>query len=317
MSGNQTLRHRIGRTLPGLRVLYDEPMSRHTSFEIGGPADALLVPQTIAELAACLAFCRSERLPWLLLGGGTNLLVADRGVRGVVILLTALADLTVDGCQMRVQAGAEVGAVAEAAADHGLAGLEFLYGMPGTIGGAAWMNARCYGGEVGERLVAARLLDASGEIVTLACTPADFSYKRSPFQEMTGCIVELELQLEPGNTALIRERMQANFEDRRAKGHFRAPSAGSLFKNDRAFGAPTGKILDELGLRGTISGGAAIAPYHGNIFINQGGATAADVFSLIIMAIRAAHQARSILLEPEVRFVGDWDPEELAKLRVA
>ncbi len=309
----------LARDLPGIAAFFSEPMSRHTSFAIGGPADLMLAPVTLAELQACITYCRSQDLSFFLLGGGSNLLVADRGIRGVVLNLTGLVGITAHGCTLCAQAGTPVTKVAEEAARRNLSGLEFLYGLPGTIGGAAWMNARCYGKEIGDRLVSATMLSPDGECFTFNCEQEKFSYKKSPFQTMEGCIVALELALEclaVGSENNIWQTMEAYLADREQKGHFRAPSAGSLFKNDHSFEAPTGKILDELGLRGTVCGGAAIADFHGNIFINNGDATAADVLALMVQAVNLAHQKRGITLEPEVRLVGDWLPEELAQLEV-
>lgn len=306
----QTIRH----LLPAVEVRIDEPMSAFTSFQVGGPADIMLIPRSVKELSDCLTVCRQEGVEIFLLGGGTNLLVSDRGIRGVVLLLTGLAEIRVEGMQIFASAGAPVEKVCEVAADHGLSGMEFLYGLPGTIGGALWMNARCYGGEMSELCVSAGLLTPDGESHRIIPDKKDFSYKKSPFQGVPGCITDVVLQLLEGEQQDIRAAMQLNFEDRAQKGHFLAPSAGSLFKNNRAFGAPTGKILDELGLRGRVSGGAAIAPFHGNIFINNDNATAVDILDLIVLSVETARAKLNILLEPEVRFVGEWSEEELAPL---
>ncbi len=305
------LRKQIKENLGEIAVRYDEPMARHTSFRIGGPADVLLLPASLDELRACLRFVRDRDLPCFLLGGGTNVLVADRGVRGVVIGMSGLAKVWVDGARMVAQAGAAVEQLCVTALQHALAGIEFLHGLPGTVGGAAWMNARCYGGSIADVLKRAKVMDENLEVVTIECSPEDFGYKRSPFQTMAGCICQVELRLTRGDRETILRRMNENHADRVEKGHFSAPSAGSLFKNNRAFGAPTGRILDELGLRGSSRGAAAIAPYHGNIFINQGQATAADMLELIRLAVETADRRKRIRLEPEVRFVGDWRPGEL------
>ncbi|WP_163337216.1 UDP-N-acetylmuramate dehydrogenase [Desulfopila sp. IMCC35008] len=308
------LQQNIERLLAAVEVRFDEPMSGFTSFQVGGPADILLIPRSVGELSDCLTVCRQEGLDVFLLGGGTNLLVSDRGIRGVVLLLTGLAEVRVKGLQIIASAGASVEKVCEVAADHGLSGMEFLYGLPGTIGGALWMNARCYGGEMSELCVSAQLLTPNGESRRIATGQSDFSYKKSPFQLMDGCITDVVLQLHKGEQQAIRAEMQQNYDDRVQKGHFQAPSAGSLFKNNRDFGAPTGKILDELGLRGRVSGGAAIAPFHGNIFINNGSAKAVDILDLIVLSVETARSKLNILLEPEVRFVGEWSDEELAPL---
>lgn len=300
--------------IPSTLVRCDEPMSHHTSFHIGGPADVFLTPRSYEELRLCLRVVKEQALPCFLLGGGTNVLVSDRGIRGVVICTGRLAAMAVSGSTLSAQAGAEVADVCRTAAEHGLSGIEFIHGMPGTIGGAVWMNARCYGGSLADVLVEAEIIDENLDLKTMACDGSQFGYKRSPFQTMSGCIWRVTLQLRPGEQDEIYRLMQKNHTDRVEKGHFRAPSAGSLFKNNRDFGAPTGQIIDELGLRGAEAGGAAIAPYHGNIFINKSNATAMDVLSLIRLAVETAARERNIRLEPEVRLVGDWLPEELAFL---
>lgn len=308
------LREKLGPLLPGIETLFDEPMSAHTSFEVGGPADVMLVPGSMEELATCLEVCRTLDCRPFLLGGGTNLLVSDRGVRGIVVKLGGLNTVHIKGNRLIAEAGATVEKVCQKAEAASLSGVEFLYGMPGTIGGALWMNARCYGGEISDCFVQAEVLTADGALQVVPYSENDFAYKKSPFQQIDGCIISVELELVPGIGGHIREKMESNRSDRKQKGHYRAPSAGSLFKNDRSFGAPTGQILDDLGLKGHVSGGASIASFHGNIFINNGTACAGDILDLIILAFETARKERNILLEPEVRLVGDWAPGELAPL---
>lgn len=300
--------------IPSELIRFDEPMSPHTSFRIGGPADVFLSPRSHEELLLCLAMVRKHDLPFFLLGGGTNILVSDRGIRGVVLYTGGLSQITVSGNLLAAQTGARVEEVSRAAEAHSLAGLEFIHGMPGSIGGAVWMNARCYGHSIGDVLEKAEVIGEDLSFASVHCDSSQFSYKHSPFQAMSGCIWEVTLRLQPGGQEEIRRRMEENYTDRVDKGHFKAPSAGSLFKNNHEFGAPTGRIIDELGLRGMTAGGAAIAPYHGNIFINRDNATAGDVLSLIRLAVETALRKRNIRLEPEVRLIGDWQPEELAFL---
>ncbi len=300
--------------VPSALMRCDEPMSLHTSFRIGGPADVFLAPRSFEELLLCLQAVKKHELPYFLLGGGTNILVSDRGIRGVVICTSVLSGVTVSGNILSAEAGAQVSDVCRAAAAHSLAGIEFIHGMPGTIGGAVWMNARCYGGSISDVLEKTEVINEQLVLSNVSCDPAQFSYKLSPFQNMSGCIWQVTLKLTPGDEGEILEKMRKNHADRVEKGHFNAPSAGSLFKNNRKFGAPTGKILDELGLRGAEVGGAAIAPFHGNIFINRDNASAMDVLALIRLAVETAASKRNICLEPEVRLVGDWLPEELAFL---
>lgn len=310
-----TMQQKICGDLPREIIRLDEPMSEHTSFRIGGPADVLLTPGSYRELLLCLEAVKKHALPCFLLGGGTNILVSDRGIRGVVIATGGLAEITVAGEILVAQTGARVEEVCRAAAEHSLSGVEFIHGMPGSIGGAVWMNARCYGSAIADVLAQVEVVEEGLSLTTVSCDPEQFAYKQSPFQTMSGCIYQVSLQLARGDRETICRKMEENHRDRVEKGHFRAPSAGSLFKNNREFGAPTGKIIDELGLRGATVGGAAIAPFHGNIFINQDKATAMDVVSLIRLAVETARRERNIRLEPEVRLIGDWRPEELSFLQ--
>jgi UDP-N-acetylmuramate dehydrogenase len=288
-----------------------EPMSEHTSFGIGGPADLYAVPQDVAELLALLRFAEAEGLPHFILGGGANILVADAGIRGMVIDMRAFAEIEREGTSLSVGAGTAISAAAEAAAAEGLSGLEFIYRMPGSTGGALWMNARCYGSSIVDVTERVDYLDRSYRHLSLDPSAGEvgFSYKFSPFQHNGGIILRARFRLQVGEAEAIRRRMEEVAADRYRKGHFSYPSAGSVFKNNRAFGSPTGKILDQLGLRGLRHGGAQIAPFHGNIIINLGNATAEDVRALVERARSEAYEQRGLILEPEIRFIGEWREE--------
>jgi UDP-N-acetylmuramate dehydrogenase len=309
-------------------LAYDEPMARHTTFRVGGPADLWVRPRGEgfpAFAAALLGTARSRGVPVFILGGGANLVIADRGIRGIVLdtsgwtgwdlaaVPAAVPGAAAGGRSMRVRSGTAVDAAAEAAAAAGLSGLEFLAGMPGTAGGAVWMNARCYERSVSDLLAETAVLDESLKPLVLPFNAADFGYKQSPFQNREVLILSAQFTLNPRPPAAIYREMADHRRDREAKGHYRFPSAGSAFKNNRAFGKPTGQIIDELGLRGLAAGGAAVAPYHGNIIINTGGAAAADIRALTEDLIRRVKAALNITLEPELIFAGDWQgPVRLA-----
>jgi UDP-N-acetylmuramate dehydrogenase len=296
-------------------ILYDEPMSAHTTFRIGGPADALVAPAARADLVALLEAARLGGIPCFVLGGGANVVVADRGIRGLVVDTRLLCGIEEEGSGDRrllvAGAGAIVDRLVEAAADRGLAGLETFYGMPGSVGGAVFMNARCYEVEMADRLAWVEHVPRDGGAVARrVLDPAEWSYKRSPFQEGGPCaghvVLAAAFRLLSGDPETLRRTMAGKRADREAKGHYRLPSAGSVFKNDRKLGKPTGKILDELGLRGRRVGGAMVSEWHANIFVNAGGATAADLRALIELAQREARGRLGVELEPEVLFVGDF-----------
>jgi UDP-N-acetylmuramate dehydrogenase len=205
--------------------------------------------------------------------------------------------------------GTSLDAAAESAAARGLGGLEFLAGMPGSIGGAVWMNARAYEREIADALSYVEVLDFSAAEVCRLVIPAvkaEFGYKKSPFQKRDQFILSAGFSLHARNEREIRLEMEEHRRDREAKGHYRYPSAGSAFKNNRDFGKATGKIIDELGLKGQRIGGAQIAPYHGNIIINTGGASAADIRALMEQTAAKVREAAGFDLEPEILFAGDW-----------
>ncbi|MDR2758872.1 MAG: UDP-N-acetylmuramate dehydrogenase, partial [Spirochaetaceae bacterium] len=250
---------------------FDESMAAHTTFKVGGPADLWIKPE--GDLfprytAVLLKQAWSYGIPVFILGGGANIVVADRGIRGIVLdtsgwtgwsfLPPANGDHGAWIC-MGIRSGTTVDAAAEAAAGLGLGGLEFLAGMPGSVGGAVWMNARCYERSVSDILIQTEFLDAACILREVPFRAEDFSYKKSPFQDMPGLILSARLRLVPRNREDIRAEMEKHRRDRERKGHYRYPSAGSVFKNNREFGKPTGKIIDELGLRGLRQGGAAVA----------------------------------------------------------
>lgn len=292
-----------------------EPMSGHTSFRIGGPADLFAIPGTGAAAAAMIARARAAAVPVFLLGGGTNLLVSDRGIRGLVVDLGGLVGIEEGGQEGVVTAlgGTPISAVSEYAMSRGLAGLEFCYSLPGSVGGAVWMNARCYERQLSDVLAFVDVVDLSAHhdgtpaVTRLPIISGQWGYKRSPLQAGGALILRAGFRLEPGDPARIGEQMKDFRADRERKGHFLYPCAGSVFKNDRSFGAPTGKLIDSLGLKGRQVGGAEIARFHGNIIVNRGGASASDVLALIELAEAEVHRRMGFRLEREVLLVGEWE----------
>jgi UDP-N-acetylmuramate dehydrogenase len=302
---------------------FDEPMALHTTFKVGGPADFWVRPEGDCfpgYAAELLRFARCQGVPVFVLGGGANLVVADQGIRGIVLdssgwtgwkADTAVStDISGSDASVRVRSGTAVDALVDALAEQGWAGPEFLAGMPGTVGGAVWMNARCQEKSISDMLIETEIIDMDGVSLDpfwVSYQDEDFSYKRSPFQNRNVLITGARFSLKRGAPEELRRTAVTLRQDREAKGHFRAPSAGSVFKNNRDFGKPAGKILDELGLRGFSIGGAAVAPWHGNFIINSGNAAAADIRALTDVLIAKVYAALGITLEPEILFVGDWE----------
>ena len=284
-----------------------EPMAAHTSFRMGGPADLYVLPANADEAAGVLRVCARESVPAFLLGGGTNILVSDSGFRGVVVDMSRLTGIRADGTLVAAQAGTPVSEVAEFALALGFSGLEFAYALPGSMGGAVWMNARCYGAECSDVLEYVDCLGPDLQVRRYLMNRADWSYKRSPFQDGRHVILEAGLRLAPGERSVMEKLMRSHRSDREGKGHFLHPCAGSIFKNNRTFGAPTGQLIDSLGLKGTRIGGAQVAPFHGNIFINTGDARATDMRALIELVEREVRARLGLELEREVILVGDWD----------
>lgn len=285
----------------------DEPLADHTTFRVGGPADAMVFPATVDDVKAVRALARQENLPLFILGKGANLLVSDRGIRGLVLNLTTLAGWSHADGVLTAEAGLDVSAAAEAGRANGFSCLEFLNAMPSTVGGAVFMNARCYGAEVADVLVDATVLDEDNEQRVIPFRKDEWAYKVSPFQGKDWTIVRARFRAIPADPAEVGKVMETNAADRQAKGHFRLPCAGSVFKNNHDFGAPSGVLIDRVGLKGLRRGRALVSPWHANIIVNEGGATAADLRALIGEVKDRVEASLGFVLEEEVIYAGEWD----------
>jgi UDP-N-acetylmuramate dehydrogenase len=284
----------------------EEPMNRHTSFRIGGPADLFAAPQNVEELSELLRACRRESVPVFILGGGSNLLVSDRGIRGMVISLEGIKGIQRHPDGLSALGGTPMDDVADAALREGLTGLEFASSLPGSVGGAVRMNARCFEKSISDVLSGVQVLGADATAREKEIDPSQWGYKLSPFQASGETIVRASFRLRPCEKSLIERQMSGFRRERERRGHFLYPCAGSVFKNNRGFGVPTGKLIDSLGLKGRRIGGAQIAPYHGNIIINTGGASASDVLALIGLVEREVRLGLGLELEREVVLAGEW-----------
>ena len=287
------------------QVLVNEPMASHTTFRIGGPADYFVMPQTTEELAGVLKLCKEEQMPYFILGNGSNLLVGDKGFRGVVIQLYKNFDgFQIEGTKVTARAGAMLIRVAKEAGKAGLTGLEFASGIPGTIGGAMVMNAGAYGGEMKDVVTAVTVLTKDGDIKTLTGEEMNFRYRGSVVEDEGYIVLETVMELKEGNPEEIQTRMEELSLQRRTKQPIEYPSAGSTFKRPEGYFA--GKLIQDAGLRGYSKGGAQVSEKHCGFVINAGGATAADVMQLMQDVSDKVHAQFGVTLEPEVKRIGEF-----------
>ena len=291
------------RVSPGTVVHRNEPLGRRTTLRVGGPADLFVEPASESDLAATLAFCRERDLPFFVLGRGSNLLVKDHGYRGVVICLSAslFTRIEISGTDIRCGAGAKLKVVSVEAKRHSLAGLEFLEGIPGSVGGALRMNAGAMGGALFDVVQSVRLMDSSGRARDCQPGELDVTY-RSCSTLKSEIALGATLRGRPDQRELIEQRM-LQFSRKRWQSQPAAPSAGCIFKNPVT--VPAGKLIDELGLKGARVGHARVSIEHGNFIVNDGGARAQDILELIDLIRSKAREQRGIELETEVEIIGE------------
>ena len=284
-------------------LLPNEPMSRHTTFRIGGPADLMVLHTTEEQAAAVIRACAEAEVRPYLLGLGSNLLVSDAGLRGVVLKLAEnLSQVQVQENRLICQAGASNEQVAKVAQAHGLAGYEFASGIPGTIGGAATMNAGAYDGEFSQVAVSVRCITPEGELVNVPADQACWSYRHSMMMDRGYLVVAATLELEPQDPAVIQERMDDLRQRRESKQPLEMPSAGSTFKRPEGYFA--GKLIQDSGCQGLSVGGAQVSTKHAGFVVNNGSATAADVLGLIEEVQNRVMEHFGVAMEPEVRMWG-------------
>ena len=284
-------------------VCTDELMSRHTTFRIGGPASVFVTPKSEKDLVTAIEICRSQGAPYFILGNGSNLLVSDQGYDGVVVHIGSdLRDISVEGTEITAKTGAMLSQVAHAALAHGLTGMEFAAGIPGSLGGACMMNAGAYGGEMSQILVGVRALDDKGQIVELAADQLELGYRHSIMMEKQYVVLGARIHLEKGNLEKIQAQMDDLKEKRIAKQPLEYPSAGSTFK--RPEGAFAGKLIMDAGLRGFRIGDAMVSEKHCGFVVNAGKATAEDVCGVISHVQQVVMEKYGKELEPEIRFLG-------------
>jgi UDP-N-acetylmuramate dehydrogenase len=283
----------------------NEELSRYTTFKIGGVADYIAEPENADQIKGLIALCRRCNMPYFILGNGSNILVSDKGYRGLIIhILSGMNDIRVEDTRILAQAGASLIKVSKTAKENGLTGMEFASGIPGSVGGAVYMNAGAYGGELKHVVSSVKVMNSNGDIYDVACEDMDFSYRHSIVEEQELIVLEAVFELKKGNAEEIGSEMRRLAEARVAKQPLEFPSAGSTFK--RPEGHFAGKLIMDAGLRGASVGGARVSDKHCGFVINTGGATAEDVIGLVEYVQQTVYKKDGIMLELEVKKLGEF-----------
>lgn len=285
-------------------VFFNEPMANHTTFKIGGPADYLVSVSNETEVGDLIAWARDNGVPYMVIGNGSNMLVSDKGIRGLVIEVGRdFADISVCGDKIYAQAGALLSRVAKTAMSESLSGMEEISGIPGTLGGAVYMNAGAYGGEISQVIETVTYLDCDGEIKNISGDECNFGYRTSIFETGDKVILSAVLKLHKGDIDEIKAKMADYTNRRKTKQPLSYPSAGSTFK--RPEGHFAGALIEQAGLKGFTAGKAQISELHAGFVINLGGASCEDVMEVIRHAQKIVKEKYDVCLEPEVRLVGE------------
>ncbi|MFC6207532.1 UDP-N-acetylmuramate dehydrogenase [Levilactobacillus tongjiangensis] len=293
----------IATAFPTIEILRNEPLAHYTHTKTGGPADYLAFPTNIQETKSLLAYANQIGLPITVVGNASNLIVRDGGIRGLVMILTKMNAITTDGQTVTAEAGAALIKTTQVAQAHGLTGLEFAAGIPGSVGGAIFMNAGAYGGEIKEVAVAAEILTPEGEIRTLTQAELDFGYRHSSIQDYNDIVLTATFALKVGDKTEIQAKMDDLNARRAAKQPLELPSCGSVFK--RPEGHYTGQLIQEAGLQGYQLGGAQVSKKHAGFIVNIDHATATDYLDLIHHIQAVILKEDDVHLETEVRIIGE------------
>lgn len=302
---NQDFYNALKDVLTEDKVLADEPMKNHTTFRVGGAADYYTVPESKEEVRDIIRLCRQWDVPFYIIGNGSNLLVSDKGYRGVMIqIYRDMSEITVEGHTVRAQAGALLSSIAARALSAGLTGFEFAAGIPGTLGGACVMNAGAYGGEMKDVLRYVTVLTEDGAFLTLHRDELELDYRTSVIARKGYIALEAEIELKEGSKDEIKARMDELKEKRVTKQPLEYPSAGSTFKRPEGYFA--GKLIEDAGLRGFRVGGAQVSEKHCGFVINRGSATAADIMALITEVADRVERQTGVRMEPEVKRLGEF-----------
>lgn len=302
---NHNFKEELYTIIEKARVMEAEPMKAHTTFRVGGPADYFVVPKNAEEVAGVIRLCKEYDVPYFVEGNGSNLLVGDKGIRGVVLqIFKSMSNICVEGEQITAQAGASLAQIANAALAESLAGFEFAAGIPGTLGGAVVMNAGAYGGEMKDVLASVKVLTEECEVLELAADELELGYRTSIIPKKNYIVLEARILLKKGNQEEIKGYMDELRKKRIEKQPLEYPSAGSTFKRPEGYFA--GKLIQDAGLKGFTVGGAQVSEKHSGFVINKGNATAADIMSLMEQVTELVKKDSGITLEPEVKRVGEF-----------
>ncbi|AJD89409.1 UDP-N-acetylenolpyruvoylglucosamine reductase [Jeotgalibacillus malaysiensis] len=278
------------------------PLKDYTYTKIGGNADYLAIPESIEELTKAVTFAKKNNIPWMVLGNGSNVLIQDGGIEGLVILTTSLTNMTIDIEKVTVQAGAPIIEVSRAAHDHSLSGLEFACGIPGSVGGAIYMNAGAYGGEIKDVCTHVTVLTPEGNVERLPAEKMAFDYRTSAIPDENWIVLEAEFVLEKADQHVIKAKMDELTYLRESKQPLEYPSCGSVFK--RPPGHFAGKLIQESDLQGVQIGGAQVSLKHAGFIVNKGDATAKDYLNLVKHVQKTVKEKFGVDLEKEVRVIG-------------
>lgn len=285
-------------------IIEDEMMNKHTTFKVGGPADLYVIPRSEEELVYAIEVCKSENVPYYVIGNGSNLIVTDKGFRGVIIeVYRQMSDITVEGNCITAYAGALLSKIANTALEHGLTGLEFAHGIPGALGGAVTMNAGAYDGEMKQVLESATVIDDKGQVRTLSSDELELEYRKSIISRLGYTVIKATMRLEDGDKEAISAKMKDLMQRRRDKQPLEYPSAGSTFK--RPVGHFAGKLIMDAGLRGYQLGGAQVSEKHCGFVINKDHATCQDILDLIHYIQEEVKSKFDVQIEPEVKMIGE------------
>ena len=284
-------------------MLLNEPMKKHTTFKIGGPADVFVKVNDTEELKFVLNLAKNENLPINIIGNGSNVLVKDKGIRGIVLKLNFNEIIKEDKDILNIGAGVLLSKLARFAMEEELTGIEFASGIPGSFGGAIYMNSGAYGNEIADKIILTTYIDENLEIKTITKEEQEFSYRKSIFQKNNWIILGGKIKLEKGNKEEIKRKIEEYSKTRKEKQPLNMPNAGSIFKRGEGF--ITAKLIDECGLKGYQIGDAQISTLHAGFIVNKGNATAKDILKLIEYTQEKVKEKFNVNIEPEIRILGE------------